>query len=149
MTPDNKSLLDVNIHPFRQALVVLGLAIVLMVLSKFMPVSPYSKTSHLMPWVAMCGSVLFYALANSVLGLSASSYPLYWMHSIIGFAGLLIVGGLIAWQMSGVGIYDAGSVSWIYVVFTLGYLVFLSIVNLIKFFVFLAERSDKRLRGEE
>jgi len=72
----------------------------------------------------------------------------YWLHSIISFVILLVVGGLMAWAISGVSINNAGSVRWIYVVFTFGYLVFLSIVNFMKFLVKLAQRQDKRMRGE-
>jgi hypothetical protein len=141
---NNKSILDQNISPLKQVIGSLVLALVLMLASKIMPISPYSKTGHIMPWIALCGAILFFAIMNSILSLGASSHKYYWMHSVISFAGLLIVGGFFAWLISGIGIYDAGSVSWIYIVFTLGYLVFLSIVNLIKFFVYLAQRQDKR-----
>jgi heme/copper-type cytochrome/quinol oxidase subunit 2 len=54
---------------------------------------------------------------------------------MISFAILLVFGGCMAWLISGVSIDDAASVKWLYVVFTIGYIVFLTIVNLIKFFV--------------
>ena len=68
---------------------------------------------------------------------------------VFAFAILLVIGGLLAWAFSGVSIYEAGTVSWLYFVLTFGYLVFLSIVNLIKFLVKLAQKQDKSLRGEE
>ncbi len=143
-----KSILDRNISPFKQVAAVLVFATLLMLFSTIMPASPYSKTAHIMPWTSLCGAILFFAIGNSILSFGASANKNYWMHSIISFAILLVVGGVIAWQITGIGIYDAGSVAWIYVVFTFGYLVFLSIVNIIKFVVILAQRQDKGLRGE-
>jgi hypothetical protein len=144
-----KSFLNQDISPYKQGAVAFGIALVMMLLSTMTSPGKYSKIGHIAPWVALCGVILFFAIANSVLSLADHKNKLYWMQSIISFAFLLIAGGFIAYLISGVGIYDAGSVSWIYVVFTIGYLVFLSIVNLIKFFVALAQRQDKRLRGEE
>jgi hypothetical protein len=142
MSKDN-SILDQNISPFKQLIISLLLAIILMLFSKISPVIPYSKTAHILPWTSLCGAILFYAITNSILSFGASANKYYWMQSILCYVTLLAVGGLIAWQMTGIGIYDAGSVSWIYVVLSMGYLVFLSIVNLIKFVVALAQRDDR------
>ncbi|MBL0099769.1 MAG: hypothetical protein IPP49_06695 [Saprospiraceae bacterium] len=98
------------------------------------------------------GNIMWYdfvfALCNSILSFSATNNNKYWLHSIISFAILLVVGGLIAWASSGVSIYEAGSVRWLYFVMTFGYLVFLSIVNLIKFLLQLVQKEDQKLRGE-
>ncbi len=146
---EQKSILDRQISPFYQVAAVLALSVVMMVLSGLMPAAPYSSTAPIMPWVVLCGMILFFALVNSVLSFAAVDGNKYWFQSIISFAGLLVVGGFIAWGISGVSIGNAGSVRWLYFVLTFGYLVFLSIVNLIKFFVKLAQRQYKRLRGEE
>jgi hypothetical protein len=146
---DNKSILDRKISPFLQLGAIFILTVVMMGFSVLLPAAPYSSTAHIMPWVVLCGMILFFALANSVLSFSAEDGNTYWLHSIISFASLLVIGGLAAWAISGVSINNAGSVRWLYFVLTFGYLVFLSIVNLIKFFVKLAQRQDKRLRGEE
>lgn len=146
---ENKSILDRQISPFVQLAVVLGIATVLMGISNLTPSAPYSSTQHIMPWVVLCGMILFFALVNSVLSFGAVEGNKYWGQSIISFAVLLVIGGCIAWAISGVSINNAGSVRWLYFVLTFGYLVFLSIVNLIKFFVKLAQRQDKKLRGED
>lgn len=143
------SLFDKQIPPHYQLVVILGLAVVLMLASSLVPPAPYASTNGIMPWVVLCGMILFFALINSILSFAAPNGGTYWMHSIFSFAALLVVGGFLAWAISGVPISQAGSVRWIYFVLTFGYLVFLSIVNLIKFFVYLAQRQDKRLRGEE
>jgi len=143
------SILDRQISPYQQLMAVFGRTFILMLSSRLMPAVPYSSTAGIMPWVVLCGMILFFSLMNSILSFASTDGAKYWRDSIISFAVLLIAGGFLAWGLSGVPIGAAGSVRWIYFVLTFGYLVFLSIVNLIKFFVFLAQRQDRRLRGEE
>jgi hypothetical protein len=145
---EQKSFLEREISPFKQVIGVLLVAAIFMGFSSLVPSSPYSSTNGIMPWVVICGMILFFAIINSLLCLVAKDSNTYWLHSIISFVILLVVGGLMAWAISGVSINNAGSVRWIYVVFTFGYLVFLSIVNFMKFLVKLAQRQDKRMRGE-
>ncbi len=149
MSNQNNSILDSKISPFMQLGFVLILTLILIGFTEIMPDVPYASTSHIMPWVVLCGMILFFALVNSVLSFGAEDGSTYWLHSIISFAILLVGGGILAWLVSGVSIQNAGSVKWLYFVFTFGYLVFLSIVNLIKFLVILAKKQDHRLRGEE
>lgn len=144
-----KSIVESRISPFIQVAAVLVLLLVITGISSLMPAPKYSSTAHIMPWVVLCGMILFFALGNSILGFSAIEPTKYWFQSILSFAILLVVGGLIAWGISGVSIFEAGSVSWLYIVLTFGYLVFLSIVNLIRFFVKIAQRHDNRLKGED
>jgi hypothetical protein len=146
MTDKQKSILDGKISPFKQAGYAFIIALVLMLVTKLLPASPYSTTAHIMPWISLCGVILFFTLANTVLSLGQSKYENYWIHSMISYAFLLILGGLAAYLFTGIGIYDAGSVSWLYTVMTLCYLVFLSIVNLIKFFVNFAEKDQNEHR---
>lgn len=138
------SIFERKISPYHQLLFVLVLTLVMMGMSYFMPKVQYSSTEHIMPWVVVCGMILFFALLNSVLSFSASKDSNYWMQSMISFATLLIVSSLLAWLVSGVSIYEAGSVRWIFMVLTFGYLVFMSIVNLIKFLLDLSKKSDER-----
>ncbi|MBK9564723.1 MAG: hypothetical protein IPO37_05920 [Saprospiraceae bacterium] len=142
----DQSILDREISPFRQVGVVLVATVFFMIFSNLIPTAPYSKSAHIMPWVILCGMILFFALANSVLGFGAKDTNKYWLHSIISFSMMLVIGGIMAWAISGVSIRDAGSVRWIYVVLTFGYLVFLSIVNLIRFLVVLAKKHENKLR---
>ncbi len=140
------SILDKEISPFRQVGVVLTATIFFMLFSGLIPTAPYSKSAHIMPWVILCGMILFFSLANSILGFGAKDTNKYWLHSIISFSIMLVIGGLIAWAISGVSIKEAGSVRWIYFVLTFGYLVFLSIVNLIRFLVILAKKHENKLK---
>src|SRR5690606_17450193 len=106
-------------------------------------------TAQAMPWVIACSMLLLFGLANAILALMTKESQRYWMYSIFSYAGLFIVLCITARLVSGVNMDDAGSIRWILTVFTFGYLVLLSIVNLIKFFVFLAEKSDARKKESE
>ncbi|MGB4961168.1 MAG: hypothetical protein WBO36_16910, partial [Saprospiraceae bacterium] len=110
---ETKSILDKQISPLVQLGVILSLCIVLMAISGLIPRSPYSTTGPIMPWVVLCGMILFFALVNSILSFAAIDGQKYWLQSIISFALLLIFGGLLAWAFSGVSINDAGSVRWL------------------------------------
>ena len=59
------------------------------------------------------------------------------------------VGGLLAHYISGLSMDEAGHFRWLYICFTFTFLVFLSIVNLMRKIVDIAKRQDARLRGEE
>jgi hypothetical protein len=100
-------------------------------------------------WTISASMTLLYAVGNSVLSLASSDENKYWGQSIFGFAVVAVVGGLIAYLFSGLGIFDAKSYSWIYFVFTFVYLLFLSIVRIMRKIVELVEKQDRRLRGEE
>ena len=65
------------------------------------------------------------------------------------FIALLVGGGFLAYLVSGVTIDEAGSFRWLYVVLTMGYLIFLAIVQSMKRIVDIAIQQDKRLRNEE
>ncbi len=142
-----KSILDLQISPFKQVLFVFALMIVMMMITSAFPDTPYSTTSHLSPWIVVCSMLLFYSLVNCILSFGASSSMNYYLYSIISFAIILVLGGVIAWQVSGVGIEDAGSMKWLYVVMTFSYLILLSIVNLIKFLVYLSKVKDNRAQN--
>ena len=142
-----KSILDLQISPFKQVFFVFALMIVMMMITSAFPDTPYSTTSHLSPWIVVCSMLLFYSLVNCILSFGASSSMNYYLYSIISFAIILVLGGVIAWQVSGVGIGDAGSMKWLYVVMTFSYLILLSIVNLIKFLVYLSKVKDSRAQN--
>ncbi|MEO0779409.1 MAG: hypothetical protein AAF146_22810, partial [Bacteroidota bacterium] len=85
---------------------------------------------------------LFFALINSLSSLSAEDLNKYWGRSMLAFAALAVASGLTAYGLSSLSINEAGSYRWIFIVLTFGYLVFLSIIGLMKNIVEFAERED-------
>ena len=146
--PDNPKLFDVEISPYKQcaiALIAIPAFIVLFYIPHwigFVELKPHQ------PWTVSAAMVLMFAVVNSVLSLGADDINKYWGKSIYSFIILCVVGGLMAWLFSGIALSDAKSFKWIYIVFTFGYLVFLSIVTFMRKIVIIAQREDKRLRGE-
>ncbi|MFZ1703059.1 MAG: hypothetical protein WAT79_01870 [Saprospiraceae bacterium] len=151
MTKSTKKMisLDKPVTPFHQAGFVFLIALLFMGMSTLFPMSPNVKTSVAMPWTIAAAMILFFALANSVMALFAKDGQKYWLYSIISYVLLFIALSLVAWWVSGVPMDEAKSIKWVLTVFTFGYLVLLSIVNLIKFIVWLAEKSDANKKKNE
>lgn len=100
------------------------------------------------PWLVSASMLLFFAIFNCVFSLNASDANRYWLYSIISYVILVVVAGSVAYLITGISIYDARSMKWMYFVFTFGYLVFLSIVNFMRIIVKIARREDNSLRGD-
>ncbi len=132
---------------------ILQLGLILLLMLVFMTIAQLTniETSQYNTgaWEVMAAFVLFYTLVNCVFSLQSKDIMTYFRNSVFCFIGLLVLGSGLAYLFSGVSLNEAGSMKWILMVFSIGYLVFLSIVNLMRFIVELAQRQDKRLRGEE
>ncbi len=100
------------------------------------------------PWLVSASMLLFFAIFNCAFSLNAPDANRYWMHSIISYVILVFLAGGLAYLITGISIYEARSMKWMYFVFTFGYLVFLSIVNFMRIIVKLAQREDNSLRGD-
>lgn len=94
------------------------------------------------PWLNAASFMLFFAVLNSIYSITAKSVPHYWGLSMYSFMLVAGVSGLQAWAFSGISIVDAGSYMWIYVVVTFGYLVFLTIMAVLKKVVAFAEKEE-------
>ena len=129
-------------NPVLQAAIILCAALVIMVLSKMIAGLGILYINPVFPWTTAAALMLFFAMFNSIFSLSAANVQQYWSRSIFSFIGLAAANGILAYLFSGVGINDAGSYKWIYVVLTIGYLVFLSMMNLMKLIVEFAQREE-------
>lgn len=143
-TKPSVSLFTRGLSPYKQGLVCA--AIVLLFHAFAYIISPEKGTTF---WVNAIAILLFYALFNSVLSIASKDMNQYWFKSIITYVALCLFGGLTAWMITGVSIDDAGSFRWLYMVFTLGYIIFLSLVRAMRKIVLMAQKQDKRLRGED
>ena len=92
-------------------------------------------------WMSACAFLLVYAVFNSIISLRVENSAKYWGSSIMMFIVLAVLSGLIAYLLSGIGVYDAGSYSFIYIVVTIDYLVFISIMNFVKRIVNFAQKE--------
>ncbi len=138
-----------DIDPKWQAIIILA-AIPSLTFLFWLPslLGAFAVSSHL-AWTVSAAMTLFYAVINSILSLSTKDQVRYWGRSIGGYAAVVIIGGLFSYVVTGLSIYEAKSFAWIYVVFSFVYLVFLTIVSLMRKIVTIAQKQDKRMRGEE
>lgn len=136
------SLFEQKIDPLRQAALFFGAAVVFMLLTLALDRTGWYTVDTLFPWSIATAFLLLFALFNSLMSLNADSFAQYWGRSIYSFLGLAFLNGIAAWLCSGVPIGEAQSYRWIYIVVTIGFLVFLSMVNLMKKIVTFAEREE-------
>ena len=128
--------------PIVQAIVVLSAAVIIMaigwVFKRFQPES----SDKLFAWSIGAAFTLFFAMLNSLLSLRADSFMKYWQTSMYSYMALAFGTGMVAWGFSGVPIGEAGSYKWIYLVISIGFIVFLTMVNFMKTIVTFAEKEE-------
>lgn len=129
-------------NPIVQAAGVFALGLVVSLMAKLINALGILEIGNLFPWMCAAAFLLFFALINSLSSFSADDLNKYWSRSMLSFAGLAISSGLAAYGLSAVSIGEAGSYRWIFIVLTFGYLIFLSIIGLIKTIVEFAEKED-------
>jgi hypothetical protein len=149
MKIDQKKLEIWLVNPFIQGGIIAAMILLFVGVEAFMKWTGLSEPDQNFPWITSTSLILFYIIANSVISLKAKSIAKYWGKSITTFILLLVLGSLFAYMVSGMTIDEAGTFRWIYFVLTLGYLIFLAIVQTMKRIVDIAIKQDKRLRGEE
>ncbi len=144
----SNSIFAKEIHPFKQLLVCVGLIIFIMLFIKaaFGAESSGMKTAY---WETSFAILMGFALFNSIFSLSYTNKNVYFRDSIFSFMGIAAVGGFLAYYFSGLTMDEAGSFRWLYIVFGFSYLVFISIVNLMRKIIEIVKKQDARLRGEE
>ena len=136
------SIFEKRVDPVLQAGVILGMVLVVDVFSVIVSGTNTVGVSNRFPWLCAASFMLFFALFNAVLSASAENTAKYWGRSIYSFMGLALGAGLLAWGFSGLTIGEAGSYRWIYLVVTVGYLVFLGMIAVIKNVVTFAQREE-------
>ncbi|MFZ4633785.1 MAG: hypothetical protein ACOYNO_06220 [Saprospiraceae bacterium] len=128
--------------PLQQACIVFAVALLLMGLGWLTRVSGLMDVEVLFPWAIATAFTLLFALLNSLMSLTADNSMQYYGSSVYSYVGLAFMNGVAARYISGVQLIDAESYRWIYIVITVGFLVFMSMVNLMKKIVQFAEREE-------
>lgn len=139
---DKKSPATWYLPPLKQALMVLGISIFFMVCGWLSNRMGLIEGDPLFAWSVATAFMLLFAVLNSLLSISAANALRYWRDSMYSYTGLAALNALSAWGASGISIGNAGSYKWIYFVITFSFLVFLSMVNLMKRIVRFAEREE-------
>lgn len=128
-------------NPFYQAAIVLA-AVLVVNLGGMVARKAGMEVEVRFPWTIAATFLLFFAAANAVLSIMAKNTDQYWTRSILSFVAVAGLASGMAYLFSKMSINEAGPYRWIYIVLTIGYLVFLSIVNLIKVIVAFAQKEE-------
>lgn len=137
-----KSIFERAIDPVVQAGMILGGVLVFNLMAKLLGAIGLMNVSERFPWMTAAAFLLFFAVFNSLYLLTAKSMMKYWGRSIYSFIGLAAASGLLAYLFSSLTISEAGSYRWIYIVVTLGYLVFMSIMISLRRIVEFAQKEE-------
>lgn len=149
MQQRKNGIFTLEIDPYYQAVVVILSIFVLCLMYLLLCKTGWLASVSYFPWTISASFALLYAVGSSVLSLGTSDPDRYWGRSIVSYLIVVIGGGLIAYAFSGLSIYEAKSFSWIYIVFSFGYVLFIVLLRAMRKIVEIAEKQDRRLRGEE
>jgi hypothetical protein len=129
-------------NPFFQALI--GILFTLIVASAGFMVgwTGWVDVSDRFPWMTAAVFMLCFAVFNSLYSLKSANSALYFGRSIYAFLGLAVGTGMMAYVLSGLSISEAGSYRWIFIVVTISYIIFLTMVNLMKKIVDFAMKEE-------
>lgn len=138
---ESDSVFDKAVNPYLQGGIVFGLMLVIS-LGGVALRSSGVDIDQSFPWVCSASFMLFFAIFNSLFSISTKNYNQYWGRSMTTWLVLAVVGGLVAWGLSFQTISEAGSYRWIYIVLTIGYLIFLAMMGFLKRIVEFAMREE-------
>ena len=129
-------------NPYLQAGIIFSAVIIVTILAKLVEITGIMAVHPRFPWMIAGSFMLFFAMFNSIFSLSAENMLKYWGRSIYSYMGLAAASGVIAYLSSSIPIGEAGSFRWIYIVLTIGYLIFLSMMMVLKNIVDFAQREE-------
>ena len=128
--------------PYKQAVIVVGLAFIVMTIAKFCQLLDITAKNPERIWVLSATFGLFFTVANCLFSLNAKDPIKFWNQSMLAFAFTILSIGGLAWLLSGISITKMGSFSWLYIVIVIGYVVFSTIVRLMRTIVDFAMKEE-------
>ncbi|NOT37226.1 MAG: hypothetical protein HOP11_07590 [Saprospiraceae bacterium] len=99
-------------------------------------------------WLFFPALLLFYVLFNVFYGFEQKSISRYYRDSIYGIVGFLVLETFYTELLTKQKITEVKSIVWIVIVFCIVYLVFISILNLIRFIMYLVLKQDQNMNDE-
>ncbi|MBV6655416.1 MAG: hypothetical protein KI786_16725 [Mameliella sp.] len=138
----NNSIFDRAYDPVIQAAITFGAVLVFIIVSKLINSTGLIDIPQRFPWMTAASFMLLFAVGNSVFSLASENMLKYWGRSIYSYLGLALLSGLAAYFFSSLSIDEAGSYRWIYLVLTVGYLVFLGMMAFMRQIVDFAQKEE-------
>lgn len=128
-------------NPVFQAVVLLALVLLFDIGTWFLG-STGVEFEQRSPWTTAAAFLLFFSALNAVMSIYTKNMDSYWTRSMLSFVGLAAASTLLAQWFSGLSMSEAGSYKWIYIVLTIGYLVFLLILTAMRKIVDFAQKEE-------
>lgn len=137
----NTSIYARRLNPLTLA-VVLGIVQVIVII-----LSHYISSNPRIAWEVGFTFLLLFSIINCMLSLNTKDQNQFWLRSMIAFSLFAGIGGIVAWKVSGISIYDLESLKIMYIIFTFIYLVLMTIIRAMRKIIELAQKHDSRLNG--
>ena len=129
-------------NPVFQALVTFSGVIVANAGGLFAKWTGLLEVGERFPWMVAASFLLCFSVFNSIYSLTSGSMTKYYGASVYSFAGLALSSGLLAWALSSLSISEAGSYRWIFIVVSIGYMVFMGMVSFMRAIVEFAQKEE-------
>ncbi len=142
MSNQSESIFSKTINPVYQAGIALAGVVVISLVAKLVGLTGITEVPQRFPWMSAASFMLLFALFNSVFSLSSDNLMKYWGRSMYCFLGLAAAAAGVAYLLSSLTMSEAGSYRWIYIVVGIGYLVFLSMMAMLRKIVDFAQREE-------
>jgi hypothetical protein len=138
----SESIFSKTINPIYQAGIALVGVVVISLLAKLVGLTGITEVPQRFPWMSAASFMLMFALFNSVFSISSKNLMKYWGKSVYCFLGLGAASAGVAYLLSSLTMSEAGSYRWIFIVVGIGYLVFLSMMAMLRKIVDFAQREE-------
>ncbi len=149
MHNDKESIFNKSFKPFQQALLVLGIYLLLLGAVLVLKWIHWINFAALDYWKYATSIILFYIMLNCVFCFSAKEKLFYYRNSIFTYVGLILILCVVSQYLSGYSIFEAESYSWILTVFSIIYIALITMINLMRKIVEIAIKQDKKLTDEK
>jgi hypothetical protein len=139
---DSTSFFDKPFDPLR-LLMIIGIGYIILVLGgKLLEWTNMMEPSEKFPYMAGAASLFIFAMFGSMFIVKAKNVSKYIGRAIYCYLGLVVTTILISWLLTSKPIGEVGSYKWIYLVLTIGFMIFLGIMIFVRNIVEYAEKEE-------
>lgn len=131
--------------PYYQSGLCILATVSVLLFTKFLQAVAGLGGGELVYWELAFAFLLAYIMFNSILSLRTNDGMIYYRDSIFSFVVLGAITGELAYLLSGLSLNEAATFKWLSFVFTLVYIIFLTIASLMRKFMEYAKKQGTNL----
>jgi len=143
-----QSILSKRIHPVKLGLITILLMIAMMLILR-MSADQQLESNKLFYWEISLVFLMAYALFSCVFSLNAVNKLKYFITSILIYIAIVIIGIVTASFFSGLAIDEAASFEWMFKLFSICYLILISVFNLMSTVIELLRKQDEDVQRQQ